>query len=291
MKREQIKQLAKHLNAENKYGKLQQALTHKSFYSRENEKKGNSKYVFLGMYAFKGKTAGLLYKYFSASGTQLQHFLGNLFKNKQLENIFDKYNLSELIRYGNNFDTEKHKHIFVYALLGFIIENCDKKTIKDFIFSNFLSGKEHLLPGSFNKTGIIAQCNYFAKILYKQKIQITIKGKKDTGYTVNVLAGSRLISKAESKSYKYARKKALKNALKKMSNTLAQKYFTTETYKYNKKILTEKQLIEKEHIRNTKIQKHQEKIALKKAENKKKRAQRKLKAQLKHQERLKKTNQ
>ena len=71
--------------------KMREVLTHDSFYEAAGDAKGpgnirqgNSRYVFAGMTVFKGQVAEILFKFFSGSGTQLQHILGNLFKNDYL---------------------------------------------------------------------------------------------------------------------------------------------------------------------------------------------------------------
>ncbi len=146
-------------------------------------------------------------------------------------------------------------------------------------------GKEHLLPSNFDKGNIISQCNYFAKLLYNKKIGIEINNEENGNYTVNVHAGSHLISSSESKSYKYARKKAISLALKIMGDTVAQKYFKTETYKRNKQEQEKLQQNENEANRQIKIKKHNQKVTIKKAENEKRRKQRKIEAQEKDKQR------
>jgi len=53
---------------------LKQALTHFSFYENKNEAKANSRLVFAGMYAFKGITADILYKYYRHRYRATTHF-------------------------------------------------------------------------------------------------------------------------------------------------------------------------------------------------------------------------
>ena len=59
---------------------LRSVLTHSSFYEKEG--KGNSRYIFAGMFVFKGQVAEVLYRYFTGDGTRLQHILGNLFRQE-----------------------------------------------------------------------------------------------------------------------------------------------------------------------------------------------------------------
>jgi hypothetical protein len=90
--------------------------------------------------------ATYLFSWVSGTGTQIQHFLGNLFKNPILERLFDEYELFHVLRAGENFDTQKHKHIFVYALLGFVLKHADKKQLYHFIGSEIITPNKHLFP-------------------------------------------------------------------------------------------------------------------------------------------------
>ena len=97
---------------------LREVLTHSSFY--EDAGKGNSRYVFAGMFVFKGMVAQVLYRYYTGEGTKLQHVLGNLFRNERLERLFDELKLKQFVRAGEYFDISTHKHIFVYAVFGYV---------------------------------------------------------------------------------------------------------------------------------------------------------------------------
>lgn len=68
---------------------------HISVYEGKNDFKnpGNSRYVFLGMYGFRGYLAGLINTYVSGNGKQLQHYLGNVFSNDRLAAIADELGL------------------------------------------------------------------------------------------------------------------------------------------------------------------------------------------------------
>ena len=53
--------------------KLREVLTHSSFYDEEG--KGNGRYVFAGMFVFKGMVAQVLYRYFSGERTGIFSFM------------------------------------------------------------------------------------------------------------------------------------------------------------------------------------------------------------------------
>ncbi len=98
------------------HNELKKALTHKSLYEKDESKTG-SRYIYLGMYAFKGKVCELTEKYMPVGCTQLQHYLGNLFKEEDLHKIFHKYHLEDLSRSGVGYDVLRYKHLFVYGFL------------------------------------------------------------------------------------------------------------------------------------------------------------------------------
>ncbi len=286
-RKKEIKKLAESLSAKNKYTELQQALTHFSFYLPEENKKASDRYVFLGMYAFKGKLAEILFSYIPGNGKQLQHLLGNLFKTKQLDKIFYKFELQKFIRYGENFDAEKHRHIFVYGFLGFVFKHGSKKVLRNFIFENFLKNADNLFSNLRKNKDLHAQCNYFSMILYQKKVKINIFELSKEMFCAEVKVLNNIIASAESKSYKYVRKKALKIAIKNLSNELAQRYEQTEEYKERRKEEEIRKAKEKEALKAEKEKIRLEKLEKRKAENRIKRAKRKAEAQKKDLERRK----
>ena len=134
---ELIKTLAKRFKAEKFSNELNKALTHSS-YPQTLEENNNSRFVFLGQFSFKGFVADILYEFTPGSGTELQHLLGNMFKNEHLNTMYDKLKLEALIRYGVEFDHRKHKHIFVYGLLGFIQQYSPVDVKRQFVSHNFI---------------------------------------------------------------------------------------------------------------------------------------------------------
>lgn len=77
---EQIKIFAKCLKADEHSNELNKALTHSSYLDTAEED-NNSRFVILGQFAFRGYMAEIIYNFAPGTGTQLQHVLGNLFKN------------------------------------------------------------------------------------------------------------------------------------------------------------------------------------------------------------------
>lgn len=198
--------LGGHLNHE-----LKIALTHYSF---SDKSKDGSRYVFLGQTEFKGKTARILFEFVQGKGTQLQHYLGNLFKSKHLELLFSKYNLDNLIRYGEQFNWQSHKHIFTYAFLGFLSDYMNDEQLNSFIYQNFIKNTSHLLPSEqTNKKDYKSQVLFLCKLYYNNKPKLTIEQVGEI-YTFRIQIRDEVLFKTESKSYKYGQRKIWKNALK-----------------------------------------------------------------------------
>jgi dsRNA-specific ribonuclease len=193
---------------------LKHALTHNSFFKIENTENDNSRLIFAGMFVFKGQLAEILLKYLPGKGTQLQHILGNLFRIEYLNSLFDNWKLFKHIRAAENFDIKAQKHIFVYAILG-CIASADENTRRRFMFKWFLNEQnKHILQHHVKNENILFQADFFAKDIYKEHIKISVEQQENGGFKAQIkIKDGFLISEAESKSYRYARKKALKSAL------------------------------------------------------------------------------
>ena len=234
--------------------KLKDALTHESYYKNQKVKKnGNSRLVFLGMFQFRGVLAEYLENFIPATGQQLQHLLGNLISNKRLSAIFDDLQLHCYIRKGENFDLEKHKHIFVFGLLGFLVKYNEKEQVINFIKNHLIkpSDLENFFKIKYDK---LAQMH----MLYQQKygIKPVIKTLK-TGeglYNTQVLLDNKVISEKISKSKIYSRKAAIKKALQIIVNENYTELMQNEDYQ---KHLKEKLDIKAEYIKKMKKEKHE----------------------------------
>jgi hypothetical protein len=209
--------------------KLKKALTHKSFFKGENEEKGNSRYVFAGMFAFKGLVAEALFRYLPATGTQLQHALGNIFKNEHLERIFAAYDLHRLIRHSVDFDADRHRHIFVYGLLGYIFAHAPDEVKNEFISRHFILPYAHILIPETKNRDMEAQCNLLSNMLYGCKVKLNMQ-KNESLWTAAVTAKERILAVESSVSYRYVRKKTLKKALIALSEAAKTADMQTEDY-------------------------------------------------------------
>jgi hypothetical protein len=209
---EQIKTLAKRLKAESHSNELNKALTHSSF-PETTEENNNSRFVFLGQFAFRGFVADILYDFVPSTGTQLQHILGNMFKNEHLHLLYDKLKLEELIRCAAEFEHKKHKHIFVFALLGFIHKFAPVEVKKQFVSRNFILPNKHLFNHTADNNDFQAQCNVLSRILFQEPIFVDIQRTTGNLWQTTVSVKHSIIALETSVSHRYSRVKALKKAL------------------------------------------------------------------------------
>ncbi|MEZ4911864.1 MAG: hypothetical protein R2774_13500 [Saprospiraceae bacterium] len=212
----QLKKIAPHC--------LKAALTHESF-DNVNEKNTNSKYTFLGMFAVKGIVAQILFDYKAGNGKQMQHTLGNIFTNARMNTLFEGWQLDKFVRFGLDFEKEKHKHIFVFSILGFVLKQYEEEVYKKF-FITFLLRDDDLVEHNsqrFNAKAVLAQLMLKSGLPRPQ----FIFDCADDLYTCSIMAGHKVISTYISKSKHYALKAAQKKAIKsftfKMENGQAQK--------------------------------------------------------------------
>ena len=191
---------------------LREVLTHSSFYEKEG--KGNSRYIFAGMFVFKGMVAEVLYRYFTGEGTRLQHVLGNLFRNEQLERLFDGWKLRQFVRAGEKFDIAAHKHIFVYAIFGYVT-TLDENTRNWFISKYILNDESnHLFLHRKRNANLLAQADAMVRQADGRRLTLEMEVTDEGKHRAKaVLSDGSVLCEAESKSWRYARTKATKMAL------------------------------------------------------------------------------
>lgn len=199
--------------------KLREVMTHSSFYNEEG--KGNSRYVFAGMFVFKGQVGDVLFRYYAGDGTRLQHILGNLFQQERLVKLFDEWHLRQFVRAGEKFDITAHKHIFVYALLGYV-STLDENTRNWFISKYILNDDvAHLLSHRKRNRDLLAQADNLVKQADGRRLSIEMEVTEDGLQKAKaVLSDGTVLCEAVSKSWRYARTKVTKMAL----NILATPY-------------------------------------------------------------------
>ena len=191
---------------------LRSVLTHSSFYEKEG--KGNSRYVFAGMFVFKGQVAEVLYKYFTGDGTRLQHILGNLFRQERLERMYDGWKLGQFVRAGSGFDIDSHKHIFVYAIFGYV--STLSEDLRGWFISKYILADDvkHLFTHRKRNRDILSQADEIVRQTDGRRLSLEMSVLEDGGHCARaVLSDGTLLCEATSKSWRYARTKASKMAL------------------------------------------------------------------------------
>lgn len=211
---DKVRQLARLVYAEKDHQQLNIALTHGSYYSREQPEKSNSRYVFAGMFAFKGEVAATMSRFVPGTGMQLQHALGNIFKNENLVRIYETFGLESVIRYGNDFDVAKHTHIFVYALLGFVFQHTPPEELSQFISRYIILPNYRLLDFTSKSKDLEAQCNVISRILFGKTIKVTTGKLNEKQFETRVSIDEYAVSLETAGGYRYSRAKSLKKALK-----------------------------------------------------------------------------
>ena len=195
--------------------RLREVLTHSSFYDKDQEEKGNSRYVFAGMFVFKGLVGEVLYRYYAGTGTRLQHVLGNLFRQEHLEHLFDEWHLWQFVRCGESFSIDTHKHIFVYAIFGYVA-TLDENTRNWFIGKYIINNKEtaHLLGHKKRNRDLLAQADDIVRQTDGRRLTLEMEVTEEGLHKAKaVLSDGTLLCEAESKSWRYARKKTAKMSL------------------------------------------------------------------------------
>ena len=208
---------------------LREVLTHSSFY--EQEGKGNSRYFFAGMYVFKGMVAQVLYRYFTGEGTRLQHVLGNLFSNERLARMFDEWKLKQFVRASDKFDINAHKHIFVYAIFGYV--STLSEDIRNWFIGKYILNKEtsHILQHKKRNNNLLAQANAIVQQEDGRRLGIEMEETEEGLHKAKaVLSDGTILCEAESKSWRYARTKVTKLALNMLATLLRKRLLSNPEY-------------------------------------------------------------
>ncbi|MBR1699157.1 MAG: hypothetical protein IJ714_05170 [Bacteroidales bacterium] len=192
--------------------KLREVLTHSSFYEKEG--RGNSRWVFAGMFVFKGQVAAVLHQYFSGDGTRLQHILGNLFRTERLQRMYNEWRLCQFVRAGDGFDIESHKHIFVYAILGYV--SSQEENLRNWFIGKYILSDDvrHLLTHRKRNRDLMAQADEIVRQMDGRRLSLEMSRTEEGLHVASaVLSDGTVLCLASSKSWRYARTKAAKMAL------------------------------------------------------------------------------
>lgn len=249
----QIESLLKRYGIQLDENELREIFTHHSY----REDKNNSRFVFLGKDCFRGILCRYVFENISGTGMQLQHYLGNIFSEKTLRTLFEKWKLRPLIRIDPNYKKSVPDEIFVYALLGYLIQNLDPESLETFIKQFFIFPNDKYLPGNHKKQNHKEQLIHLSKLHFDLRPQFKSSIVADL-QKVEVYLKEEVIGSHSSVSYKYAYKKAVKTALKTLLERIEQIAINDPMYIENEKIRTRK-LEEREVAAKTERQeKHKE---------------------------------
>ncbi len=208
---------------------LQKVLTHSSFY--ETKGKGNSRDIFAGMFVFKGQVAELLHRHVPEDGTRLQHILGNLFRQERLLRLFDQWKLRHFVRAGQNFDIDAHRHIFVYAIFGYV-STLDEPLRNWFITRYILNNEaEHLFAHRPSNRNLLQQADAMVRQTDGRRLQLEMEILDDGLHKAKaVLSDGTILCEATSKSWRYARTKVVKLALNMLATPFRQQLLSNPDY-------------------------------------------------------------
>ena len=208
---------------------LRVVLTHSSFYKQEG--KGNSRYVFAGMFAFKGMVAQILYRYAADDGTRLQHILGNLFRNERLVQLYDEWKLQQWVRAGEGFDVDSHKHIFVYAIFGYV--STLDEAVRNWFIAKYILNEEsdYLFVHKRRNRDLLAQADALVKQTNGQRLSLVMEMTDEGLHRAKaMLSDGTVLCEATSKSWRYARTKATKMALNLLATPFRKELLSNPDY-------------------------------------------------------------
>ena len=220
---------------------MQKVLTHSSFYAEEG--KGNSRYVFAGMFVFKGMVAQILFRYFPEDGTRMQHVLGNLFRQERLSRLFDDWKLQQQVRAGENFDIVAHKHIFVYAVFGYV--STLDENIRNWFIAKYILNEEsdYLFAHKFRNRDLFSQADSLVKKTNGQRLTLVMEMTDDGLHRAKaVFSDGTVLCEATSKSWRYARTKVTKLALNMLATPFRKELLSNPDYQERVRVREEEKV-------------------------------------------------
>lgn len=226
---------------------------HISLYENNSKQEnyGNSRFVFLGMYAFKGILAEIINTYIAGNGKQLQHFLGNIYTNDKMDAIFDELNFEILAQCSPSIDIKKIKHIFTFAYLGFVCLYC-KSTFTEKMAQKYFLSKLNIISNKPKNLIFVLQSK--ANELLGNKVKFEYFQTESGLFLTNIFTpNGQIIGFHESKSKVYSKKKAIKIAIK----YLLEIESNTEKYKLFEQLSKENKNAVKQQIKVDNQVKHE----------------------------------
>lgn len=135
------------------------------------------------------------------------------------------------MRAGEHFDIDSHKHIFVYALLGYV-STVEEDIRKWFIGEHILNkDAEYLLTHKTRNSDLLAQADDLVRQTDGRRLHIEMEQTEEGLHRAKaVLSDGTLLCEAESKSWRYARRKVSKKAQEILAAPLRQLILSNPEY-------------------------------------------------------------
>jgi hypothetical protein len=240
---------------------LKKAITHQM----HNAENNNSKYVFAGAYAFRGEVAKYVFENIGGTGTQLQHYFGNISGKAHLEKLFTAWQLQRHC-YAPEKVLLAQKHIMVEGLCGYFYEKLSEEVLEKFIYKFFIQPNDNYLPN------VHKQHNHW---LLVKAICVNLGDKPTKKYTAladghhhfAIMLNNELIASHQSISFEYAKKKAIKNALKHLAILQEKKLANDENFMQAQLIISAQKAAKDEAAKDEKAKLYLAKVELKRQES------------------------
>lgn len=188
---------------------FKRAMTHNTSPNKHN----GSRYVFLGQFGFRGLLAEWIHAHVGGTGTELQHFLGNIFSQKRLEELYDTWRLHRFVRYGEKCDPNKQKHIFALSFIGCVAHHSPPHVVEEFMLDFFILPNDHLMPRTHVVRDDWQKLLFLCKQHGYRKPETTYQLTDEKKHRFSVALWDGTVVSCESVSYRYAKKKTMKKAL------------------------------------------------------------------------------
>lgn len=189
--------------------------------SKDSESNNNSRYIFAGQYDFKGRVAAYITEHIGGTGTQLQHYLGNITGDKYLSILFEKWEMSHFIPTQYRQATD-NRHLYVQAFLGYICTHASQDDIAFIIKEYFIFPNDHLLPKTHIPRNDWDMLLFICKQNNLPRPKINFVTNEDGTHTFTCTCNTLFEASHNSVSYIYARKKCIRKMLKIIATTLEQ---------------------------------------------------------------------
>lgn len=126
--------------------------------------------------------------------------------------MFDVWQLRQFVRAGEKFDIGKHKHIFVYAVFGYV-STLDENT-RNWFISEYIINKDTKHLFTHRKRNLLAQADDIVRHTDGRRLSLVMETTDENLHRAKaVLSDGTVLCEGVSKSWRYARTKAAKLAL------------------------------------------------------------------------------